>query len=214
MSLTNVTLINEEDRQGSTSNSPRLDVDLATVTVEIAENDNSRGLLQFVVSQLSVDEDVGSIQLVVERGDGVFGRVAADFSVAGIMADSDDFSPQSGTVEFEMAETSNNITVYVVNDSEPELEEVSIAYDGSYDGWSWFDCCLLCPQSFVISLVNPQDGAAIGDMNSVVVTINRNDDVNGAFSFDSVLVSHNTRTNTFSHMPSITILVPHYFLLT
>ena len=37
--------------------------------------------------------------------------------------------------------------------------------------------------------MNPQDGAAIGDMNTVNVTINRNDDVNGVFSFDSVLVS-------------------------
>ena len=37
--------------------------------------------------------------------------------------------------------------------------------------------------------MNPQDGAAIGDMNIVTVTINRNDDVNGVFSFDSVLVS-------------------------
>ena len=48
--------------------------------------------------------------------------------------------------------------------------------------------------------MNPQDGAAIGDMNSVVVTINRNDDVNGAFSFDSVLVSHNTQTDFHIHI--------------
>lgn len=44
---------------------------------------------------------------------------------------------------------------------------------------------------FIVSLVNPQDGAAIGDLNSVTVTINKNDDINGLFSFDmeSVLVS-------------------------
>ena len=44
---------------------------------------------------------------------------------------------------------------------------------------------------FIISLVNPQDGAEIGDLNSVTVTINKNDDINGVFSFDmdSVLVS-------------------------
>ena len=46
-------------------------------------------------------------------------------------------------------------------------------------------------QSFVVSLVNPQDGVVIGDMSSVTVTINRNDDINGVFIFDmdSVLVS-------------------------
>ena len=46
-------------------------------------------------------------------------------------------------------------------------------------------------QSFIVSLVNPQDGAAVGDLNSVTITINKNDDINGVFSFDmdSVLVS-------------------------
>ena len=46
-------------------------------------------------------------------------------------------------------------------------------------------------QYFVVSLVNPKDGAAIGDMDSVTITINKNDDINGVFSFDmdSVLVS-------------------------
>ena len=47
-----------------------------------------------------------------------------------------------------------------------------------------------CVQSFVVSLVNPRDGAVIGDMNSVVVTINKNDDINGVFSFENVLVSY------------------------
>ena len=49
-------------------------------------------------------------------------------------------------------------------------------------------------QSFVISLANPQNGAAVGDQNSVTVTITRNDDINGVFSFDmdSVLVSRAT----------------------
>ena len=41
----------------------------------------------------------------------------------------------------------------------------------------------------MISLVNPQDGVAIGDMDSVTVVINKNDDINGIFFFESVLVS-------------------------
>ena len=44
-------------------------------------------------------------------------------------------------------------------------------------------------QTFVISLVSPRAGAAIDDQDTVTVTINRNDDINGVFSFDSVLVS-------------------------
>ena len=141
-----MTLINEADRQGSTSNSPR--VDNGTVTVEIRENDNSRGLLQFVRSELTVDEDVGSIVLVVERGRGVFGNVGTDFNVTGITADLEDFSPQSGTVDYEVAMTSQNITIYIINDSEAELEEVSKKITIPYtDGQSllyYFLCPVFC----------------------------------------------------------------------
>ena len=119
-------LINNEDREGTTSNSPRVDADRSMVILEIGENDNSRGLLQFLVSQLTVDEAIGSIQLEVERGDGVFGRVSADFNLTGITASADDFSPELGSVEFEMAVSSRNITVYIINDSEPEFDEVII----------------------------------------------------------------------------------------
>ena len=51
----------------------------------------------------------------------------------------------------------------------------------------------------MVSLVNPQDGAAIGDMDSVAITINENDDINGVFSFDSVLVSTNYSCVCFQH---------------
>ena len=124
MSLINVTLVNEEDRQGSDSNSPRVDPNRNTTTVEITENDNSRGLLNFVVSQLIVEEDVGSVELVVERNSGTFGSVAVDFIVTGTTASSDDYSPQSGTVQFAMDMASQTITIDIINDSESELEEV------------------------------------------------------------------------------------------
>ena len=125
VSLTNVTLIDEEERQGSTSNSPRVDPNRDTVTVEIDENDNSRGLLQFLVTQLIINEDIGSIELEVERSSGTFGQVAVDFNVTGTTAGSEDFSPQSGTLQFEMDVTSQTITIDIINDSEAELEEVS-----------------------------------------------------------------------------------------
>ena len=51
----------------------------------------------------------------------------------------------------------------------------------------------------MVSLVNPQAGAAIGDMDSVAITINENDDINGVFSFDSVLVSTKYSCVHFQH---------------
>ena len=74
-----------------------------------------------------------------------------------------------------------------------------------------FSCLLICfflLQSFVVSLVNPQDGVVIGDMSSVTVTINRNDDINGVFIFDmdSVLVSicNSIMNESFTVMFSVT----------
>jgi len=52
--------VNEEDRQGSMSSSPRTNPGEETITVQIEENDNSRGLLEFVQTEITVDETVGS----------------------------------------------------------------------------------------------------------------------------------------------------------
>ena len=125
VSLTNVTLVDEADRQGSTSNSPRIGTDQATIVVEITENDNSRGLLEFVVTEVAVDEDAGSAVLEVVRNSGTFGIVAVDFSITGVTATGDDdYAPSSGTVVFEMDVSSQSITIGIINDSEAELEEV------------------------------------------------------------------------------------------
>lgn len=120
-----MTLVDEDDRQGSTSNSPRIgSTDQATVVVEITENDNSRGLLEFAVTEVTVDEDVGSIMLEVVRNSGTFGIVGVDFNITGVTATGDDYSPSSGTLVFEMDVRSQTITIDIINDSEAELEEV------------------------------------------------------------------------------------------
>ena len=124
VSLTNVTLINEEDRQGSTSSSPRINLDQATVIIDITENDNSRGLIEFDTSDITIDEDVGSIELEIVRRSGTFGAVSVDFNITGITATEEDFDPQFGTVVFEMDVASQIITIDIINDSEAELEEV------------------------------------------------------------------------------------------
>ena len=126
VSLTNVTLFNEEDRQGSTSNSPRVDRDQDTVTIEINENDNSRGLLEFAVSDIAVDEDVGSVELEVVRGGGSFGTVGASFTTTGVTASGGgvDYNPDSGSIQFGMDVVTQIITIDIINDSEAELEEV------------------------------------------------------------------------------------------
>ena len=124
-----MTLVEEGDRQGSTSNSPRIDPDQDTVTVQISENDNSRGLLEFVVVEVTVNEDVGSISLEVVRSGGTFGTVGTDFNVMGVTATGgeEDYSPDSGFLQFGMDVNSQTITIDIINDSEAELEEVTKA---------------------------------------------------------------------------------------
>lgn len=126
VSLTNVTLINEEDRQGSTSNSPRIDPDQDVVVIDITENDNSRGLLEFTVTNVTVDEDIGSVGLEVVRSRGTFGTVGINFNVTGMTATGEDFSPASGSLQFAMDVSSLTIVIDIINDSEAELAEVII----------------------------------------------------------------------------------------
>ena len=119
-----MTLVSEGDRQGSTSNSPRIDPNQDTVIVDIMENDNSRGLLEFAVTEVMVEEDVGSVELVVVRNSGMFGTIGVDFNVTGITATGEDYSPDSGSLQFGMDVSSQTITIDIINDSEAELEEV------------------------------------------------------------------------------------------
>lgn len=124
VALTNVTLVDETDREGSVSNSPRIGTERGTVVVEITENDNSRGLLEFAVTEVAVDEDAGSVQLEVVRSSGMFGIVFVDFNVTGVTANGEDYSPSTGTLQFAMDVSSQTITIDIINDSEAELEEV------------------------------------------------------------------------------------------
>ena len=121
-----MTLLNEEDRQGSTSNSPRIDPDQDVVIIDITENDNSRGLLEFAVTESTVNEDDGTIELEVVRTRGTFGTVGVDFNITGVTAGGDDFSPDSGSLQFGMDVSSQTITIDIINDSEAELAEVII----------------------------------------------------------------------------------------
>lgn len=124
VSLTNVTLVNEGNRQGSTSNSPRINSDQDTIIVEINENDNSRGLLEFVVSEVTVDEDVGSVELEVVRSSGTFGTVGVDLNITGLTATGDDFNQDSRSLQFGMDVSSQTVMIDIINDSVAELDEV------------------------------------------------------------------------------------------
>ena len=57
VNITSVRLASESDRGGSITNSPRLLAGGGTVTVQIQENDNSRGVIEVAFTTVSVAEE-------------------------------------------------------------------------------------------------------------------------------------------------------------
>ena len=128
VSITEVRLADEGDRQGSTSDSPRPNPGEESVQVVISENDNTRGVLSFAQTAVSVQENAGSVLVPVSRTGGTFGTVGVEFAVVGVTATGGgvDFSPDAGSVEsILMGDEVGFIVVNITNDVEPELEEVS-----------------------------------------------------------------------------------------
>ncbi len=131
MNITSVRLVDEGDRQGSESTSPRAGDE--AVQVQIAENDNSRGSLSFAMATVSVAEVIdGRVRLEVRRAGGSFGAVGAEFTALGVSASSLDFEPSSGSVTLESGVGVAFIEVNIINDPEPEIEEVGVASLISY----------------------------------------------------------------------------------
>lgn len=169
VNITSVRLVDEADRQGSMTDSPRIRQDGGILEVQITENDNSRGVLSFVESAISVSEDIGStVTLPLTRTGGTFDTVGANFVINDGTTLPSDYSPSSGSVMFQSGESAANIVITIINDPEPEFDE-----------------------TFDVVLVSSIGGAQIGSPSTATVTILRNDDINGAFAFTntSVLVS-------------------------
>jgi G-protein coupled receptor 98 len=181
VNITNVRLANEADRQGSNTDSPRVEESRSSLQVVIGENDNNRGLLSFSVVAVSVMEEFGStLTLQINRTRGTFGSVGVEYDIVDESTSSSDYSPISpAMVVFESGQEAATISIQISDDSIPEPDE-----------------------TFRVVLRNGTGGAEIGTSSSVTVTITRNDDINGVFSFgdSSLLVSITSlKTATLAH---------------
>jgi G-protein coupled receptor 98 len=171
VNITSVRLASESDREGSVTNSPRLLAGGGIVTIQIQENDNSRGVIDVAFTTASVAEEPNAaVSLEIVRTRGAFGTVAANYIVRPGTASLDDVSraTASGTVQLIGGQQRAMFMIDIVNDAIPELDEV-----------------------FTVELESATDGAQIGNQNVITVTILANDDINGVFSFSntSLLVS-------------------------
>ena len=170
VNITGVRIADEADRQGSSTDSPRVQPRGQTLQVVIEENDNNRGLLGFGVTAASVEEVFASqVTVQVVRTRGIFGAVSVQYNIEDVETNSADYTPltQSPLV-FQSGQQAANITIQIVDDQTPEPEE-----------------------SFRVVLGGAMGGAEVGTPSSVLVNILDNDDINGVFFFgdSSLLVS-------------------------
>jgi len=119
------------------------------MTLNIIEDGMQFGELAFESPSYTVNENGGSLQVVVKRSNGDAGEVSVAYTTADKEATAGtDYTAVSGTLIFGDMETSKTIVIPVLNDSDQETDE-----------------------SFVLQLSNVTGGATEGTYSSAVVTI-------------------------------------------
>ena len=129
------------------------------------------GLFQFSAAAPTVDETAGTATFTVNRVLGSVGDVSVDYSVLGGTATAgEDFTPVSGTLLFANQQTTATFTVPILDDTLVEGDE-----------------------TVLLSLTNPQGGAALGNPRNVTLTILDNE---RAVQFNPQLVFVNEDAGT------------------
>lgn len=165
VNITGVRLASEADREGSMTDSPRLLEGGEIATVQIGENDNSRGVVNVAFTSAIVNEEPSaSITLELVRTRGTFGTVGVDYVVRAGTASLQDISEAtaSGTVQIMSGQERATFDIDIFNDAIPEPDEM-----------------------FTVELVSASDGVQLGNVRTIEVTILANDDINGVFSFSN-----------------------------
>ena len=170
VNLTSVTL-----KQGSmVANSPRINPNSRLLEVVIAQPNQTAGELNFDVAAwldpatqtIMVDENVGMLNITVQRTGSLSGTVGFRFIVRPLIsniyaaANNSDFSPSDGTVMFAPGIPSVIFNVSIVNDNLPEIEE-----------------------GFYVQISRPLGGVQIGPQSKVDVIVKPNDDPYGRFGY-------------------------------
>ena len=181
-----VQLVQANAARSSGTMPPRIDGRNAAAQLYIASSDSPEGVFGFEQSAISVEENVGNAILTVVRNGGTHSAVSIGWASTpgnGIVTaegaseeqeSGPDFGSRTGTLQFGPGVTRANITIPILPDDIPELDE-----------------------TFVVTLVNPRNGAEIyEDADRIAVTILANDNPNGAIGFDSrpILVEEDVGT--------------------
>jgi hypothetical protein len=123
----------------------------------IAENDDARGVVQFVDAALTTLEPSQDF-VMVQRSAGRFGNLTVQWQATPGTADSADYTPRGGVVIIPADVQVVALPLTVLDDNEPEFSE-----------------------EFVVRLLSVSGGGRLGGSDSSIISIEANDDPNGAF---------------------------------
>jgi len=116
----------------------------------------SNGSIEFASATASVSEGAGKVQITLNRTGDLSGAASAEFATGdGTAVQTTDYNISFGTVMFAPGESTKTFDVLITDDGFMES-----------------------PETFTISLNNPQGGFQIGGITSATVTITDNDVVN------------------------------------
>ncbi|KJE92667.1 G protein-coupled receptor [Capsaspora owczarzaki ATCC 30864] len=128
--------------------------------ITIPDNDQGEYGTVFFASELVLAEEGASAVVTVTRVNGSYGAVAVALSASGNAESPSDYTLSSYLVSFADGEVSQNVTIDIIADGIPELQE-----------------------SIYLELQDPEGGVAIGSPSSMEVRIAANDNAYGTISF-------------------------------
>ncbi|MCW9000717.1 MAG: hypothetical protein OQK04_18545, partial [Kangiellaceae bacterium] len=128
-------------------------VNEATITIEENDSAPASGNIQLSGNAFSIDESSNELTVTVLRTSGSYGDISVDYAfIDGTAINGEDFNGTNGTLYFADGETSQTLTIGIVDDSVDESNE-----------------------SFSIELTNPVNTVIAGG-TTATVTINDNDE--------------------------------------
>jgi solute carrier family 8 (sodium/calcium exchanger) len=128
-------------------------VEMTNIISKNGEDVKEAQVVNFKASAYSVLENAGKIVTMVTRSSGD-GKLQVDYSTEGVTANAgEDYIETSGILVFEPGETEKAIEVEIIDDDEPEEDEM-----------------------FLVKLANPRPNAKLGSEGMTIVTIIDDDD--------------------------------------
>ncbi|NWI09710.1 GPR98 protein, partial [Crypturellus soui] len=171
INITDVQLI-DSSATGSQPGVKRLGLEIAEIIIE--ENDDPRGIFSFsvikdasgAVPAYEVPPPQNILKLPVLRQGGSFGSVTLFWEAISSTASFEDFTPTFGNLTFADGQTTREIEITIIDDSEVEFLEI-----------------------FKVSLMRVTDGGRLGNDTLVTVAIPPNDSPIGVFGFEEKTVT-------------------------